>query len=268
MGTDVESGHHSLQHSPPNMKSILFIACLVLVQGAPAPDAEPEADPYFYYNTGLNYPTTTTYHHGGLHTAAIVPATTYHHGGLHTAAVVPSVVSPAVPAVPTTFTGAVHTPVIHQAVVKNVEVTPAEVEKEVTPLTKTFVSPYNIGFGYGNYRLPYTTGAYQYPVAPLAAAPLTTTHLATAAITPVATVNAVHDAGAPSYVANSGGALHVVNKREADPEADADADAAYHFYGYPHHYGAYRFGHHYGYNRYRAYNGYYGYPYSGYYGRW
>jgi hypothetical protein len=176
------------------MKSILFIACLVLVQGAP--DAEPEADPYFYYNSGVNY-----------------PATAYHHGVPHTAALVPKLVSPLTAAV-TPFANTIHTPLVHQAVVKDVEVTPAEVKKEVTPLAHTFVSPYNVGFRYGTYGLPYTTGAYHYPAATYAAA--------------------------PSYVANSGGAVHIVNKREADAEPEADpflyynTPATTYHHGFPH----------------------------------
>merc|ERR1712142_880183 len=133
----------------------------------------------------------------------------------------------------------------------------------------------SLGYGgYAGYHHPYTYGAYAPYVAAVPAVHSTavksvvetpaevktTVHAA-----PVVTYNAVHHAtpvvtyntaahvaspvlyntvAAPvvqkaGYYANSGGAVHIV-KREAD--AEADADAAYHYSGYrsPYVYGAYR----------------------------
>merc|ERR1719249_484332 len=105
--------------------------------------------------------------------------------------------------------------------------------------------------GYAGYHHPYTYGAYAPYVPAVHSAAVksvvetpaevkTTVHAA-----PVVTYNAVHHAAVAApvvqkagYYANSGGAVHIV-KREAEPEADADA--AYYYSGYrsPYVYGAY-----------------------------
>merc|ERR1719211_940097 len=73
------------------------------------------------------------------------------------------------------------------------------------------------------------------------------------------------------YVANSGGAVHVVGKRSAEPEPAAEPDpAAWYYGGYGHH--GYGYGHrYYGHGYYGRGYGYYGYPYRHYgygYGYW
>merc|ERR1719186_383811 len=72
--------------------------------------------------------------------------------------------------------------------------------------------------------------------------------------------------GGVGYVANSGGALHVVGKRSAEPEPAAEPDpAAWYYGGYGHGYGyGHRYyGHGYGYGRRYGYYG-HGYPYGHY----
>merc|ERR1712096_232880 len=89
-------------------------------------------------------------------------------------------------------------------------------------------SPYTYGYGYSPYA--YSHGYYAAP-----------------------SVYTVH--GANSYYANSAGVVHhVVGKREAEgnPEAEAEADPAAWY------------GHYYGYGGYGGYRGYYGYRGYGY----
>merc|ERR1712077_40687 len=97
--------------------------------------------------------------------------------------------------------------------------------------TVVYTHPYH----YGGYAYPY---AYNYaPVAHAVVKPYT-------------------------YYANSGGAVHIVKKREAEaePEAEADPQAWYAYSGYH----PYAYGHHYGYAGYRYSPYTYGYRYGGY----
>merc|ERR1711926_560 len=118
-------------------------------------------------------------------------------------------------------------PAVHSAAVKSVVETPAEVKTTVHAAPLVY------------------SGVHHAAVA----APVvynTAAHVAT----PV-----VHTAG---YYANSGGAVHIV-KREADPKADADADAAYYYSGYHNPYAYSGFRRFYGGFPYTAYNrGYFG----------
>merc|ERR1711872_559954 len=131
-------------------------------------------------------------------------------------------------AFPHTYTyGAV--PAVHTAVVKNVVSTPAKVEVKsvATPVT------YNVHTPVVHHPVVYNAAVHH----------------------PVVYNTAPVVAKAASYYANSGGAVHVV-KRDADaePTADADADALYGYYGYARPY-AYTYGHPYAYRSAYTYGG-------------
>merc|ERR1712077_187834 len=122
----------------------------------------------------------------------------------------------------------------HVPVVKTADEKVEEKAAEETPAKPVVVAPYTYA-GYHPYTYGYHPYAYNY-VKPY------------------------------TYYANSGGAVHIVKKREAEAEAEADPNAWYGYgYGYRPYYGyGYRSAYYHPYS-YGHYGGYYG-GYRGYYG--